>query len=317
MRFASGVSGSSTRRVKKARTARREKAACDSEKSEARTSAPTAAGDFEKETHYVDGSGRKRKRKVIRTRALDSGVITKNLSRKWTDTERELVVAQHTKMAQVTHKPSWGSVAGELQKLHPTIFGRGSPGKPEGILRQDVRSIVERHRKRQITDGRGRPTALPEFVVVIMMAAMTSIVHARCSIISAPLLQPVAIGAIIASGCASVLNAERREHREGKKLRGLFCCSIQYIKNVIKDKGWRNVKPQADTRKLPANWEELRWLLVLRLAYYTFVHEVTHPSPLIACPHLPLPLPLYLVLVLASSPSPPPSPSLLRSPERW
>ena len=214
-------------RLKKAKAARRDRTASDAEKAQAREAAAAAASttDAEKETHYTDGSGRKRKRKHVRTRALDSGVTTA-ASRKWTDTERELVVAQHAKMAQVTHKPSWGSIALELHKLHPTIFGPGSPGKPLGILRQDVRAIVQRHQKAQIADGRGRPSALPEFAMVMMMAAMTSIVTARSSIISAPLLQPVAFGAVIAAGCSSFLQSARREHRDRARARSFAVCSV-------------------------------------------------------------------------------------------
>ena len=38
--------------------------------------------------------------------------------------------------------------------------------------------------------------------------------------------------------------------------------------------GWRHVKPQGDTRKLPGNWRDQRWTFVLRLAYLVFVHAI-------------------------------------------
>ena len=269
---------------------------------------PPAAAT-EAETHYVDPRGRQRKRKRLRTRALASGEMGGS-QRRWTPTERELVVSQHNKLAAraVNKQVAYPQVVAELHRLHPTIFGPGSPGKPQGIDRQDVRGIVLRHQKGEIGDGRGRPTTLPHFVVVMMIAAMASVVKARATIVSAPLLHPIAIGVIIAAGYASLLNASRRESLEGRKLGGVFCCALNTIHRIIKKEGWRCVKPQSDTRKVPENWKELRWMLVLRLAYFIFVHEVgiapCSPKP---APRHPQPLtPLH-----SSPPPPPPSTAFL------
>eukprot|EP00967_Tisochrysis_lutea_P011262 scaffold12735_cov32-Tisochrysis_lutea.AAC.2 len=42
----------------------------------------------------------------------------------------------------------------------------------------------------------------------------------------------------------------------------------------MKSNGWRNLRPQGDTRKLPVNWQEKREEMVLRLAYFVFAHEI-------------------------------------------
>ena len=42
----------------------------------------------------------------------------------------------------------------------------------------------------------------------------------------------------------------------------------------MSERGWRNVRPQGDTRKLPKDWAILRWQMVLRLAYFVFIHEI-------------------------------------------
>ena len=254
-------------RVKKAKGVRRERAASDSEKAQARAQATTPA--TENETHYEDARGRKRKLKTVRTRALESGEMG-GKQRAWTPTERELVVALNTKMG----KPGFSRVATELHRLHPTIFGPGSPGKPNGIMRQDVRTIVQRHEKDTISDGRGRPTALPAALMIMIVAAMGSVVSARATIISAPMLQPVAIGVILASGHASLLNAARRDTLAGKMLQGVFCCGLHFIRGLMRDNGWRCVRPQSDTRKVPDDWQEKTWKMVLRLAYFVFVHEI-------------------------------------------
>jgi hypothetical protein len=44
----------------------------------------------------------------------------------------------------------------------------------------------------------------------------------------------------------------------------------------MKQRGWRNVKPCGDARKLPSNWASLQWLMVLRLAYFVLMHTIPH-----------------------------------------
>ena len=193
-------------------------------------------------------------------------------SRVFSPTEKELIIEQAKKMAkvQVGLLPDYAGVARELQRLHPTLFGRGAPGmQGGGIGRQVVRQIVTRAPKGEVSDGRGRPPALPQACLLMIMAAFTSVVSTRATLVSAPMLQPIAIGIIISAGWGGLLH-------EGRKRRGIFVCSVEYIRSLIKQHGWKNVRPCGDTRKLPENWETLRWIMVLRLAYFVLVHSIPH-----------------------------------------
>ena len=193
-------------------------------------------------------------------------------SRVFSPTEKELIIEQAKKMAkvQVGLLPDYAGVARELQRLHPTLFGRGAPGmQGGGIGRQVVRQIVTRAPKGEVSDGRGHPPALPQACLLMIMAAFTSVVSTRATLVSAPMLQPIAIGIIISAGWGGLLH-------EGRKRRGIFVCSVEYIRSLIKQHGWKNVRPCGDTRKLPENWETLRWIMVLRLAYFVLVHSIPH-----------------------------------------
>ena len=70
------------------------------------------------------------------------------------------------------------------------------------------------------------------------------------------MLQPVAIGIIISMGFGKLL-------QDARKKRGVFSCSIMFIHSIIKSRGWRCVRPQGDTRKVPENWFALTWAMVL------------------------------------------------------
>ena len=246
---------------KKKQKAPREKAAVDAEK---------AAVEPEAETHYEDSRGRKRKRKMLRSIAGASGVTGKKGKRLYSDTEKEMLLEECAAQQKKTIGAlDYGVVARELARKHPVLFGKGAPGMAEhGIGRQTVRHIVLRAAKKdQAQDGRGRPPALPQVLTLMILAALTSVVEARSTIVSGPMLQPVAIGVIIATGHATLL-------QEGRNGRGVFCCGLDYVRGLIRGAGWTCVRPQGDTRKVPDNWRCLRWLMVLRLAYFIFVHEI-------------------------------------------
>ena len=163
--------------------------------------------------------------------------------------------------------PDFPAIARELQRLHPSIFGPGSPGLSEGISRQTVRKTYERSGKDGAADGRGRPSAVPDALLVLIVAALTSVVSARTTIMSAPMLQPIVLGVMLASGYAHLVHDSR-----GK--RGVFCCGLHFVRGIMKERGWKAVRPQGDSRKLPNGWEQLRWLMVLRLAYFVFIHDI-------------------------------------------
>jgi hypothetical protein len=147
----------------------RERAAIDAEKC-----------DIESETHYTDVKGRMRKRKTNRTRIASQGVITKDGSRKWTPAERSLVVELHKKVNSFG-APDYARVARELHVRQPQMFGKGAPGKATGISHQDVRAICLGHEKGVVADGRGRPPSLPEFLNLLILAALSSVVSARAT----------------------------------------------------------------------------------------------------------------------------------------
>ena len=60
-----------------------------------------------------------------------------------------------------------------------------------GIGRQVVRQIVTRAPKGEVSDARGRPPALPQACLLMIMAAFTSVVSVRATLVSAPMLQPI------------------------------------------------------------------------------------------------------------------------------
>jgi|TARA_B110000093_G_scaffold94907_1_gene102376 hypothetical protein len=225
--------------------------------------------EFEKETHFVDARGRKRKRKVARSIAEPASAAGARGQRTFTETEKELIVMQYNKMkAQAFGELSYGEVARKLQSLHPTIFGEGATGMPNGGLsRQTVRNMAIRADKGEIPDGRGRPNALPEVLLVTILAAFSAVVSVRATLISAPMLQPIAIACILAGGYGSLL-------RDGRRKRGVFCCGLDFVRDLMKANGWKCVRPSGDARKLPLDWPEKRWLMVLRLAFFVLVHEI-------------------------------------------
>ena len=115
--------------------------------------------DFEKETHYIDGRNRKRKRRYIRTREVTG--IGESGRRKYSETEKTIIIREHSQLESKSFgRPTMQSVVEELHRKHPQMFGKGAPGLPNGIQRQVVRKIVERSKSEVITDDHGRPPSL-------------------------------------------------------------------------------------------------------------------------------------------------------------
>eukprot|EP00964_Phaeocystis_antarctica_P160952 scaffold132967_cov39-Phaeocystis_antarctica.AAC.1 len=75
--------------------------------------------------------------KKIRSIAAPSGTVGAGDARVFSPTEKELIIEQAKKMAkvQVGSKPDCAGVARELQRLHPTLFGRGAPRMQDGGIR--------------------------------------------------------------------------------------------------------------------------------------------------------------------------------------
>lgn len=257
---------------------KREKAAVDAEKAAASPAEKKIVTEFENETHYLDARGRKRARKKLRSLQVGRpGPVSKDGKRMYNLTEKAMVLAEYDSQAKrELGTVSYVRVAEKLIEKQPTIFNDKVP-----LSSQAVRVIVKRRDRGEIPDARGRPPALPEPLFLIILAALTSVVSARTTIMSAPMLQPVAIGCIIAAGHTAMLNEARRAHAvqatdgtDQKRARGIFCCGVGFIKLLMKAQGWRSVRPQGDVRKLPTDWEAKCWAMVLRLAYFVFAHQV-------------------------------------------
>ena len=73
-----------------------------------------------------------------------SSYYARGLSRSEKESKRDIIIQQASKGPVGRHgQPAWASIARELQRLHPTLFGDGAPGMPKGgIRRQTVWSIV-------------------------------------------------------------------------------------------------------------------------------------------------------------------------------
>ena len=226
--------------------------------------------------------------------ALGCEVAANDGRRLFTKHEKALVHEELQKLAS-RETPDFAWLAARLQSRHREYFGAGTPRMPEGITRQQVRAI---HLQGRPMDdgmsnmpGQGRHPALPESVVLAIIALLASVVKskvcpARPSHASHPshspalnppsplqainftarMLQPLAVGVIIAQGFGSVLAEEC-----GK---GRFCAGLHFICDIMKQHRWKPVKPQGNSRKLPANWELLIHMCMLRLAYFVFVFAV-------------------------------------------
>lgn len=224
--------------------------------------------EFENETHFVDARGRKRRRKTIRSIAAPSGKQGKKGSRTLSSTEKEIILQMYREMQQRSiGEVSYANVALELQRRHATLFGPGAPGLQHGASRQLVRAVVKRAAKGEISDGRGRPPAMPALLVAMIVVAFQAVIATRATLISAVMLQPIALGIIAASGHGHLLT-------EGRKKRGIFCCGLDVVRGILKDHGCRCVRPASDTRKLPSGWGQKRWDMVLRLAWKVFEHKI-------------------------------------------
>ena len=104
------------------------------------------------------------------------GVVTRGGSRMWQPTERALVIELHVKL-NTSGVRDYARSAHALQRLHPKMFGPGSPGKFSGITRQDVKRIVCAQNQGEKADGRGRPNALPLYLSNDILATPSIIVN--------------------------------------------------------------------------------------------------------------------------------------------
>ncbi len=81
-------------------------------------------------------------------------------------------------------------------------------------------------------------------------------------------MQPIAIAVIVAAGSGSLIS-----NTKGK---GVFSCSKDWIRLLCSGQGWRFKKLQG--RKLPPNWKDLIYLMLLRAVYFISMQSI--PSDL-------------------------------------
>ena len=123
-----------------------------------------------------------------------------------------------------------------------SIFGPGSPCSPRGISKATILRMVARQEQKEIDDRRGRPPAVPEDMLAKVLTVLTMVVSARATIVSAPMLQPIALGVLIAYGYGTLL----RDPEQKKK--GLFTAGCHWIRALMKSKGWRACRRAGNTR---------------------------------------------------------------------
>eukprot|EP00966_Prymnesium_polylepis_P070078 1629240-Prymnesium_polylepis.2 len=148
-------------------------------------------------------------------------------------------------------------------------FGIGTPGYPMGIQRQHVRHVWLGFKKTESLEHeqRGhRPPFLSDQVQKGLVMFLAAIVATKAVGFTALLLQPMAVGYLVSLGYGEQMFAETR--------RGVFSCSVKYIKRLLPKHKWRSAKPQGDARKLPANWRQLGHDMLLRLAYFVFLYSI-------------------------------------------
>jgi hypothetical protein len=204
-------------------------------------------------------------------------------SRLWSPQERHFVVEEMTAYCnsfQGDVKPDesrfYAVVAKKLRAKWPVIFGVGAPGKAAGITRQDVRLIVTAAHKAHEVDKRGRPPALAPFLVSMIVLALSSVVQSKTTLFSLALLQHVALAMIVYKGYGHLLT------QEPDRKKGRFVAGREWLRRVLRTNRWTSVRPQGDTRKVPADWKSKCADMKLRLAYFVWMHDV--PQELVVNP---------------------------------
>ena len=79
------------------------------------------------------------------------------------------------------------------------------------------------------------------------------------------LLRPVALGAIAAAGCAHLLTDGGR---------GRFICSRFWLSELFRKQKWRFRRPQKNSRKLPADYQEQVHDMILRGAFVVSTYMI-------------------------------------------
>ena len=187
----------------------------------------------------------------VRKPALGCELAANEGRRLFTMHEKALVHGELTQYRQ-RDTPDFAAVAAVLRKRQPTYFGPGTPRMPDGITRQQVRAVHAQGCPEDDgmanKEGQGRHPALPESVVVVILALLASVVKSKVVAFSSRMLQPLVVGVIIAQGFGATMALERKK--------GRFCAGLNWLCLILGRHRWRCVAPAGNARKLPAGWEQ-------------------------------------------------------------
>jgi hypothetical protein len=147
-----------------------------------------------------------------------------------------------------------------ISRQRPAEFGGGI------LNRQNLNKMLGLMAKNPTTAFVGRKCTLPTAVIALVISTLLSIISTRSTLWSASMLQPIAIAVIVAAGSGALIS-----NTKGK---GNFSCSKNWIWSLCSEQGWRFKQPQGDTRKLPTNWKELIYLMLLRAMYFISMHGI-------------------------------------------
>jgi len=103
--------------------------------------------------------------------------------------------------------------------------------------------------------------------VLAVIAALKSVLRTQGTTWSIPLLQPVAVGVLVAAGYVF-------QPPDPSGSRPACNCSLSWVWRLAKAQGWRFKKPYGDARKAPANADQLGRDIMLRLCYLRFVYKI-------------------------------------------
>ena len=205
----------------------------------------------------------------VRKPALGCELAENKGRRLFTKHEKALVHGELTKYRD-RDTPDFAAVAAVLRKRQPAYFGPGTPRMPNGITRQQVRAVHVQGCPEDDglanKEGQGRHPALPESVVVVILALLASVVKSKVVAFSSRMLQPLVVGVIIAEGFGETLALERKK--------GRFCAGLKWLCTIMRRHRWRSVAPAGNARKLPAGWEQLCFDCMLRLAYFVLLYHI-------------------------------------------
>lgn len=113
-----------------------------------------------------------------------------------------------------------------------------------------------------------RPNAISSGLILAIMTAVKRVIDTQGTRWTMPLVHPVALGILIAAGIAI------RPPTTGTEATTTFSASTSWLFRLVRQAGWKFVKPVGDARKAPANAVALGHDFMLRLSYLVNMHKI-------------------------------------------